>query len=52
MGLNGTTTGASSSAALKSPETRQARTPRGLGSPELVRTGEGGPANSMVGFRL
>jgi hypothetical protein len=49
-GVNGTAASAAPSAAVNSPETRQTQT-SGSGSPELARTGEGDPANSMAGFR-
>jgi hypothetical protein len=42
--------GVAPSAAVKPLELRQTRPPGGLGSPEMARTGEKGPANSMVGF--
>jgi hypothetical protein len=39
------------SAAVKSPELRQAQARVALGSPELDREGEGATANSMAGKR-
>jgi hypothetical protein len=41
--------GALLSAAVKSPELRQARARVALGSPELGREGEGATTNSMAG---
>jgi hypothetical protein len=38
------------SATVQSPETRLAQAPGVLRSPELPRTGEGNPTNSMAGF--
>jgi hypothetical protein len=51
-GVNGTTAGVASSAVVKSLAMGQARALEGLGSPELARTGEGSPTNSMAWFRL
>jgi hypothetical protein len=50
-GGNSTAAGAASLTAMKPPELRWARLPGGLGPSELARTGEGGPTNSMAGFR-
>jgi hypothetical protein len=38
------------STVVESPETRQARAPGGLRSPEIARTGEGDTVSSMSGF--
>jgi hypothetical protein len=51
-GVNGTTVGVASSVAVKSSKMGHMRALGGLGAPELARTGEGDPTNSMAGFRL
>jgi hypothetical protein len=50
--VNDTAAGVPSSAVVKSPEMGQAWAPGGLRLPELDRTSEGDPTNSMEGFRM
>jgi hypothetical protein len=50
-GLYSSVTGVASSAAARSPETRQTRSPRSLWSPGKARTGQEGLANSLADYR-